>query len=82
MGKLQCVGSGLNDSDSKWKREIGLSWLLASWYSLNCITATIKHAEIMPELKHIDSSSDIGGYSHMGVPCIFQPLSICIPTYQ
>lgn len=53
MGKLQCVGSGLNDSDSKWKREIGLSWLLASWYSLNCITATIKHAEIMPELKNI-----------------------------
>lgn len=28
--------------------------------------------------KHIDSSSDIGGYSHVGIPCTFKPLSSCL----
>ena len=49
MRKIQSAGSGLIESDSKEEGEIGLSWLLALSFSLNCITDNIRRAGIIPE---------------------------------
>lgn len=79
--KLPCIGPRLTDSDSKQKRKPGLSWLLASYHSLNCATANRKHAGIIPKWKNTLAPALTLEVADTRVSA-FMPLSVCMPTYQ